>query len=153
MKRTCPVCGKAFWCDYPDLWVFKRNGQFICSYSCTRAYDRKEASEMYSKTKKDGSPARKPGPKKAEGNMTVVATKIPPEAHEEENKPIKAIMNPLEVYSVKSRVVKANYRYDDGNLILEGPAFSFNMLLMTGKEWVQFADEIRTAIEQLGVET
>ena len=149
MKRTCPVCGKAFWCDFPDLWVFKRNGQFICSYGCTRSYDRKEASEMYNKTKKDGSPARKPGPKKPEGNMTVVATKEPPEVQNT----CKAIINPLEVYSVKSRVVKANYRYDDGNLILEGPAFSFNMLLMTGKEWVQFADEIRTAIEQLGVET
>ena len=69
-----------------------------------------------------------------------------------ERSPFKAIINPLEVYSVKSRVMKANYRYDDGNLILEGPALTMSTILMTGKEWLQFADEIKTAIDQLGVE-
>jgi len=118
------------------------------------------------------APAKKV--EKPEGNMTVIATKEPPKVptvkldgalrietpeagkvevvEKPERSSFKAIINPLEVYSVKSRVVKANYRYDDGNLILEGPAFSFNMLLMTGKEWLQFADEIKTAIDQLGVE-
>ena len=148
MRRTCPVCGKLFFCDYPNLWVYKRYGEFICSYGCLRQFDREEASKMYSKTRKDGTPARKPGPKKPEGNMTVVATKVSPEVHNT----YKAIINPLEVYSVKSRVLKANYRHDDGNMIFEGPALSMSTILMTGKEWIQFADEIRTAVEQLGVE-
>ena len=128
--------------------------------------------------KKDGTPAKKPGRKPQqietpEDEFTPVKPEIPeqvptvkvdgplkietPEAgkvevvEKPERSPFKAIINPLEVYSVKSRVVKANYRYDDGDLILEGPAFSFSMLLMTGKEWLQFAEEIKTAIDQLGV--
>ena len=47
MKHECPVCGKAFFVDWPSMWVFKRDGKFICSYSCANKYDdRKEADQM-----------------------------------------------------------------------------------------------------------
>lgn len=47
MKQECPVCGKAFFVDWPSMWVFKRDGKFICSYSCANKYDdRKEAEQM-----------------------------------------------------------------------------------------------------------
>lgn len=59
MKPECPVCGKAFWVDWPQLWVFKRDGLFLCSYSCTRQYDRKETKNM-ARPRKDGTPGRKP---------------------------------------------------------------------------------------------
>ena len=81
MTTKCPVCGKKFTILYPNLWAYKRYGQFICSWGCIRQHDRKEAEEMYTKKKKDGTPAKKPGPKKIEtpeGNMTVIATKEPP---------------------------------------------------------------------------
>ena len=42
-ERICPVCGKAFICHDPDVWVFKRTtyGQrkYLCSWSCTKAFD------------------------------------------------------------------------------------------------------------------
>ena len=66
MKQTCPVCGKEFWCDYPNQWIYKRKGSFICSWSCIREYDRKEAEKM-EQEKQRKKPGRKPmkpeGPK------------------------------------------------------------------------------------------
>ena len=53
MKPTCPVCGKAFWCDYPNQWVFKRDKAFICSWSCLRKYDGKEATNMKTLTENE----------------------------------------------------------------------------------------------------
>ena len=46
MRRKCPVCGKRFWCDWPGLWAYKRDKLFLCSWSCIREYDRKEAKKM-----------------------------------------------------------------------------------------------------------
>ena len=73
MRPECPVCGKKFWCDYPNQWVYKRGNQFICSWSCLRKYDEKEAGKMaYSKIRKDGTPAKVPGKKKEEPKVELV---------------------------------------------------------------------------------
>ena len=148
MKRTCPVCGKAFWCDFPDLWVFKRNGQFICSYGCTRSYDRKEASEMYNKTKKDGSQARKPGPKKPEGNITVVATKEPPKdddiGMEKKTKNVE-----YKVTGIATTAGDFQYYKKDGILdwtTLDGTSVSMNV-----DEWKEFMTVFPVALFVLGV--
>ena len=60
MKPECPVCGRAFWVDYPNLWVFKRDGKFICSYGCSTKYDKRKEAENMARPRKDGTPARKP---------------------------------------------------------------------------------------------
>lgn len=49
MRQTCPVCGKAFWCDYPTQWAYKREKLYICSWGCIREYDRKEAEKVKGK--------------------------------------------------------------------------------------------------------
>ena len=60
MKQECPVCGKSFWVDWPNLWVFKRDRMFICSYSCANEYDRRKEAKNMGRQRKDGTPARKP---------------------------------------------------------------------------------------------
>ena len=60
MKQECPVCGKSFWVDWPNLWVFKRDRMFICSYSCANEYDRRKVAKNMGRQRKDGTPARKP---------------------------------------------------------------------------------------------
>ena len=46
-RPKCPVCGRLFWCDYPNKWVYKRGTVFLCSWGCLRKYDKgKEAKEM-----------------------------------------------------------------------------------------------------------
>lgn len=51
MITNCPVCGKAFEVMHPDLWRYKRNSRHICSWSCLRRYDGKEANEVEKITK------------------------------------------------------------------------------------------------------
>ena len=46
MSEKCPVCGKEFVVLWPYQWVYKRHGQFICTWKCLRDYDRKEAEHM-----------------------------------------------------------------------------------------------------------
>lgn len=44
VHRKCPVCGKRFFIDMIELWVYKRgtgHGQiYICSWKCLREFDR-----------------------------------------------------------------------------------------------------------------
>lgn len=66
MIKVCTEYGKSFECLYPDIWVYKRFPHYYCTWKCYR----KEHNEM-ARLKKDGTPAKKPGPKK---NSTVVDT-------------------------------------------------------------------------------
>lgn len=45
-QHVCPVCGRKFWVDYPNLWRFKADGKFYCRWNCKREMEkRKEAEE------------------------------------------------------------------------------------------------------------
>ena len=47
MIHRCPQCGKEFEVLWPQLWSYKRGQEFLCTYTCLRAYDEeKEANEM-----------------------------------------------------------------------------------------------------------
>ena len=59
----CHQCGKEFDVLYPDLWRYKRGNKWFCSWHCLRADEKGEDNYM-TRTKKDGTPAKKPGPKK-----------------------------------------------------------------------------------------
>lgn len=75
MIIRCAVCKKQVVVQWPELWGYKRKNRFMCSWKCLRAFDNKEkgAKEVYTKTKKDGTPAKKSGPKpKAEPEVELV---------------------------------------------------------------------------------
>ena len=59
----CHQCGKEFDVLYPDLWRYKRGNKWFFSWHCLRA-DEKGEESMATRLKKDGTPAKKPGPKK-----------------------------------------------------------------------------------------
>ena len=62
MIKVCTECGKSFECLYPDIWVYKRFQHYYCTWKCYR----KDHNEM-ARMKKDGTPAKKPGPKPKDG--------------------------------------------------------------------------------------
>ena len=59
----CSWCGKEFTVLYPDLWVYKVGKKWFCTWKCLRADEKKGEDEM-PRMKKDGTPAKKPGPRK-----------------------------------------------------------------------------------------
>jgi hypothetical protein len=46
--KKCPQCGKEFDVLWPHLWSYKRSQEFLCTYTCLKAYDKekKEANNM-----------------------------------------------------------------------------------------------------------
>ena len=67
--KLCPVCGKKFPILYPQIWVYKKQTtwnryKYFCSWTCLRADEKKGAENNMARMKKDGTPAKKPGPKK-----------------------------------------------------------------------------------------
>ena len=90
--KTCAVCGKEFEVLWPDLWRY-RDGEggnirkWFCRYNCMMAYKRgKEAKKMYTKTKMDGTAAKKPGPRKAKKTEPKVELVYDPSIAEEYRK-------------------------------------------------------------------
>lgn len=81
----CNQCGKEFDVLYPDLWRYKRWNKWFCSWHCLRA-DEKGEEPMATRLKKDGTPAKKPGPKKA--NVEMVICKPPEELLPKVNMPV-----------------------------------------------------------------
>lgn len=63
MIHKCAICGKEFDALWPDLYRYKRGGTFLCSWSCLRKYDNEKGSGNMARMKKDGTPAKKPGPR------------------------------------------------------------------------------------------
>lgn len=46
MIVNCPVCGKMYDVLWPNMWSYKRNNRYLCSWKCLREYDRKEAEPV-----------------------------------------------------------------------------------------------------------
>ena len=69
-SRICGCCGKTFSVFYPDLWRYKRGDKvlsYFCSWSCLRKFDKEQEGKddlnMSGRMKKDGTQAKRPGPK------------------------------------------------------------------------------------------
>lgn len=173
-KPTCPVCGKKFWCDYPHLWAYKRENKFICSWGCLRKYDGKEAkTEVYTKTKKDGQPAKKPGPKPKAEEPTVELVydpSIEDEYRREQAEKAERTergrriaegldradrirqetingADPLPIAALYSRTIDgARFKKIDGGMELTSAEWRIRL---TAYEWFKLTEEILVAIRQL----
>ena len=177
MIKVCTECGKSFECLYPDIWVYKRFPHYYCTWKCYR----KEHNEM-ARLKKDGTPAKKPGPKK---NVTVVDT-VPavklsgpivietPEAMAgmkdaadtffgkcekmglKLDDPKTAVTKPLKYDGFEVRAVSGVYgTYHYSNVrsaYIDYETHDGDELSMTVEQWRGFLDELHRAALVLGVE-
>ena len=78
MMNVCPICGRYHCIHWPEHWVYRRGTVYYCSEMCmdvsivrdtkqmNLAKAKRKAIQM-EKLKKDGTPAKKPGPKKKDG--------------------------------------------------------------------------------------
>ena len=73
----CKICGKEFDVLYPTLWRYKRGAPehveaWLCSWSCLREYDKRKEAKKMGRTRKDGTPAKKPERKQKEEKPKVI---------------------------------------------------------------------------------
>ena len=67
MMFYCPVCGRRRFVHQPQFWPYRFDGEMFCSENCwicdsTRKIMERKGFRM-ARMKKDGTPAKKPGPK------------------------------------------------------------------------------------------
>ena len=151
--KKCRVCGKTFDVLWPEMWRYKRGTDakytYFCSWKCLREYDRKAEEKKMEKESKRGRPARKMDAE--------VADKLPEAAEKAEvpEKPGKIFgKEPLEVYAIKSRVLKDGY-YKKNNsgdaMTLYGLSIQQDQVGLKARKWEELSTEIMVALEQLGV--
>ena len=172
MIHKCTVCKKQFDVLYPDLWRYKRWNRFMCSWKCLRAFDKKEGSDdMYTRTKKDGTPAKKAGPKpkpKAEPTVELVYDESIKEEYERDlkareergrriaegldkadryRKELADVVDSLPVAAVYSRTIDgARFKKIDGGMEMVSAEWRIRL---TAYEWFKLTEEILVAIRQL----
>lgn len=115
MMNDCPICGRNHVITYPEFWPYRRQETLFCSDQCMDIYDvqlmnkkngwvqgskKKGKNTMgYTKIKKDGSLAKKSGPKpknaKAQDDAVTKAALQHPE------RPIVAPISPVIMESVE----------------------------------------------------
>ena len=153
----CSQCGKDFPMLYPHLWRYKTGNKLFCSWHCLRADERKEEDEM-ARLKKDGTPAKKPGPRKsiAEAEQEVAALMLQGGVNyqlmvDEAQTPEVAPEFELEVTAVRHKNYGEFYRDHDHNCIDWRTPCGDEMSLSVDA-WKKLTRDLAGIIRQLGVE-
>ena len=174
--RKCAVCGKDFAVLYPHLWRYKEpcggkgHYRYFCSWKCLRANEKnqKEKTDM-EKLKKDGTPAKKPGPKPKTGTLEEAMSGMADAAADFFEKcgdmglevgapePVRKITKPLTYDGFTVNAIKRDYgRYAidtfNGTEYLDYETNDGEEISMPVEAWKEFLKELYLAAKVLGVE-
>ena len=188
MMNDCPICGKNHVITWPEFWPYRHSEIFFCSDQCLDVYNvrvlhktngwipekqKGNTKKMgYAKVKKDGSPAKKSGPKPKK--LETQADKVTKAALEHPERPIvqidgqaivekmmeqtPKITKPLAYSGFTVRAIEGKYGrfscYKIDNIMY------FNYESLDRREeidmpiykWKAFLEEIQEAAAVLGVE-
>ena len=153
----CSQCGKDFSMLYPHLWRYKTGNKLFCSWHCLRADERKEDNEM-ARLKKDGTPAKKPGPRKsiAEAEQEVAALMLQGGVNyqlmvDEAKIPKIAPGFELEITALRHKNYGEFYRDHDHNCI-DWRTPGGDEMSLSVDAWKKLIRDLPEIIRQLGVE-
>ena len=187
MIMNCPVCGKLTCIHWPEHWVYRRGKTMYCSENCQFVAATKDLKLMntvirrrinnMARLKKDGTPAKKPGPKpnkdKAqEGTLADAMAGMKDAAETFFGKcedmglkveapaapSVQKITLPAEYDGMVIREVEGlfgRYRYTDigsAQYIDYENSEGLDTLSMTVDQWRKFREEQQKAARILGVE-
>lgn len=180
MMFFCPVCGRRRFVHQPQFWPYRFDGDMFCSENCWICDSTKRIMERkgfkMARIKKDGTPAKKPGPKakkptiKLDGELkieTPEANKVEvvetPEQAVIKNKVVDImeelkIRNPLQYEEFTVREVEGLFgRYRRSDIGQETyidfePPECVDVISNTLTQWSSFMKELKRAAQVLGVE-
>ncbi len=180
MMFYCPFCGARRFTCWPEFWPWQYQGDLFCSENCWICDATKEQRERngykMARMKKDGTPAKMPGPKakkptiKLDGELRIET----PEAHNVDivetpeqavikNKVVDImeelkIRNPLQYEEFTVREVEGLFgRYRRSDIGQETyidfePPECVDVISNTLTQWSSFMKELKRAAQVLGVE-
>ena len=147
MITKCRICGKEFEVLYPELWRYVRAKRYLCSWKCLRLYDQKGSKDMYTKVKKDGTPAKKPGPAPKMITDPDVEAKLPdvdlttkPEDFGKRTTVTAIRVDGLGEFYYDQKYKSIDWRTEGGDEVSMGPAW-----------WMQLVEDLPKILEKLGV--
>lgn len=147
MITKCRICGKEFEVLYPELWRYVRAKRYLCSWKCLRLYDQKGSEDMYTKVKKDGTPAKKPGPAPKMITDPDVEAKLPevdlttkPEDFGKRTTVTAIRVDGLGEFYYDQKYKSIDWRTEGGDEVSMGPA-----------GWMQLVEDLPKILEKLGV--
>ena len=154
----CSQCGKEFCAMYPDLWRYKKWNKWFCSWHCLRADEKGEEDNMTSTTrmKKDGTPAKKPGPKKGATVETPEKLTLQGGVNyqlivDEDRTPKIAPEFELEITALRHKNYGEFYRDHDHNCI-DWRTPGGDEMSLSVDAWKKLIRDLPNIIRQLGVE-
>lgn len=180
MMFYCPFCGARRFTCWPEFWPWQYQGDLFCSENCwicdaTKKQRERNGYKM-ARMKKDGTPAKRPGPKakkptiKLDGELRIET----PEAHNVDivetpeqavikNKVVDImeelkIRNPLQYEEFTVREVEGLFgRYRRSDIGQETyidfePPECVDVISNTLTQWSSFMKELKRAAQVLGVE-
>lgn len=180
MMFYCPFCGARRFTCWPEFWPWQYQGDLFCSENCwicdaTKKQRERNGYKM-ARMKKDGTPAKRPGPKakkptiKLDGQLRIET----PEAHNVDivetpeqavikNKVVDImeelkIRNPLQYEEFTVREVEGlfgRYRRSDIGQVTYidfEPPECVDVISNTLTQWSSFMKELKRAAQVLGVE-
>ena len=164
MMFYCPFCGARRFTCWPEFWPWQYQGDLFCSENCwicdaTKKQRERNGYKM-ARMKKDGTPAKRPGPKakkptiKLDGELRIET----PEAHNvdivetpEAPKRAPLVYDGYTVCCIESKTFGRFYWDRDHNHLdwttAEGEEVSF-----TPTGWKMFLEELPKVAAILGVE-
>ena len=94
MTLYCDFCGRRWFAHWPEFWPYRYKNEIYCSENCricsaTLIKLGKGEKKLMARMKKDGTPAKKPGPKAKKPTVTLIEESGAPGFDEEEVQAIR----------------------------------------------------------------
>ena len=94
MTLYCDFCGRRWFAHWPEFWPYRYKDEIYCSENCricsaTLIKLGKGEKKLMARMKKDGTPAKKPGPKAKKPTVTLIEESGAPGFDEEEVQAIR----------------------------------------------------------------
>ena len=110
MMFYCPVCGRRRFVHQPQFWPYRFDGEMFCSENCwicdsTRKIMERKGFKM-ARMKKDGTPAKKPGPKAGRKPASEKKTETVIKGSPEEVLPTVKLTGPIRIETPEANRVE-----------------------------------------------
>ena len=169
MVTNCPVCGKAFYVQWPQLWRYKENGIHICTWKCLRKIRKEKEEQMAEELKniEEPTPKKRGRKPKAKEDLAVVKLSGPIKIEAEEPEKVEVLPVSMDAIPADGPLMRGGMEYRVTGIQTEIGDWQFyprnkyldwipsacpeEVVSMNVEEWLQLLSDLPKIMEVLGV--